>query len=94
MAVFTIKELSPSLSIFDNTTVVGDTIVNLSGGVTRFCQGIEVPRGDRVVIEPDETTIIEVAPGDTSVALLDGDYYRYDTDLNITTVPATVVTAV
>ena len=93
MAVFTIKELSPSLNAFNNTTVAGDTVVNLSGGVTRFCLGTEVTRGDRVVIEPDETTIIEVAPGETSVALVDGDYYRYDTDLNLTTVPATVVTS-
>ena len=94
MAVFTIKELSPSLSIFDNTTTAGDTIVNSAGGVARFCLGAEVSIGDRLVIEPDMATIVEVAPGETSVALVDGDYYRYDTDLNLTTVPATVVTSV
>ena len=93
MAVFTVKELSPSLNVFNNTTVAGDTIVNVSGGVTRFCLATEVTRGDRIVIEPDLATLIEVNPGETSVALVDGDYYRYDTDLNLTTVPATVVTS-
>jgi len=94
MAVFTVKELSPSLSPFANGTVAGDTIVNASGGVCQYTLGTEVVYGNRTVIEPDLTTLVEVKPGETSVALVNGDYYRYDTDLNLTTVPATVVTSV
>ena len=91
MAIFTIKELSPSLSHFDNTTVAGDTLVNETGGVCKYCLGQEVAYGtSRIVIEADLSTLVELSPGETSAALVDGDYYRYDTDLNITTVPMTL----
>jgi len=92
MAVFTINELSPSLSHFNNSTVAGDTLVNSTGGVCKYCLGVEVAYGtNRVVIEADLSTLIELNPGETSPALVDGDYYRYDTDLNVTTVPMTLV---
>ena len=92
MAVFTITELSPLLSHFDNTSVAGDTVVNSTSAMLKLCLGTVTTNGDVSIVTPNVATIVTVKPGETSAALVDGDYYFYDNDANLTTVPGTITT--
>ena len=91
MPVFTISEVNSMLNPFDNTTVAGDTIVNNTSGTLKLVQATEVTRGNVVSLEPDYTSLIEVRPGETSVALLDGDYFKLNEGRAMhSTIPSTV----
>ncbi len=95
MAVFTVTERNSMLAPFDNTSVADDTVVNNTSGTIKLVQGTVEVRGDVSSIVPDYSTLIEVRPGETSIALLDGDYFRLnEEDAMFSTVPYTITTKV
>ena len=95
MAVFTVTERNSMLAPFDNTTVADDTVVNSTSGTIKLVQGTVDVRGSVSSIIPDYSTLITVLPGATSIALLDGDYYRLNEESAMfSTVPYTITTKV